>query len=153
MKTAKEKAAYYKGKYEALKEKISDTGSMVKQSIIDHTVRYVLIALFIGGGVFGTYYYISSEVSETVTEIKQDVKDSIPHPIDATKKWLKKDHWWNKKEANETMAVKSTENTNVIDKSQEVSQDENKTGFLVKAKDKLSSWKFWDKKENNESEE
>jgi hypothetical protein len=152
MKTPEERAAYYKGKYDALKEKISDTGSMVKQSIIDHTVRYVLIALFLAGGAFGTYYYVSHKVTETVIEIKQDVKDSIPHPIEATKKWLKKDHWWNKKEANETVhVVKTTKNTTfVAKKSQEVSQDNNNVSLIYKAKEKLLSWKFWAKEENNE---
>jgi hypothetical protein len=143
MKTPEERAAYYKGKYEALKEKISDTSSMIKQSIIDHTVRYVLIALFVVGGAFTGYYYVSHKVTETVTEIKQDVKDSIPHPVEATKEWFKKDHWWNKKETNETsepIVIHKTE-------QKKVSQDENETSW----KEKIKSLKFWGKKNDEGS--
>ena len=146
MKTPEERAAYYKGKYEALKEKMSDTGSMIKQSIIDHTVRYVIIGLLIVGGAFGTYYYVSHKVTETVTEIKQDVKEAMPHPIDATKKWFKKDHWWNKKDKNSTeeTQIKSGEKQEV---KKEISQKD-KTSW----KEKLKSLKFWGKDKNTTKE-
>jgi hypothetical protein len=150
MKTPEERAAYYKGKYDALKEKISDTGSMVKQSIIDHTVRYVLIALFLAGGALGTYYYVSHKVTETVTEIKQDVKDSIPHPVEATKKWFKNgNHWWNKKEANETTEIEVEEFRDV---SEVLNNDKNKISLWTSTKAKLSSLKFWKDDKNNTKE-
>ena len=156
----KEKAAYWRGKYEGLKEalgksknKVASTGSMIKQSVIDHTVRYVIIAVIVIGGGFGTYYYVSHKVTETVTEIKQDVKDAIPHPVEATKKWFKKEHWWNKKDDNKTVTVvKPAETVEVVKgEKEEVSQDENQTGFIAKAKEKLAGWKFWE--DDNESKE
>ena len=153
-KTSDERAAYYKGKYEALKEKAGNTGSMIKQSVIDHTVRYVLITLFVVGGSFGTYYYVSNKVTETVTEIKQDVKDSIPHPIDSTKKWFKEDHWWNKDNNKTVIVVEPAETVEVIKEEKEVIQDKNETGFFVNARKKMFGLKFWRKKnENNESKE
>jgi hypothetical protein len=154
MKTPEEKAAYYKGKYDALKEKMSDTGSIIKQSIIDHTVRYVIIGLIVVGGAFGTYYYVSHKVTETVTEIKKDVKDSIPHPVEATKKWLKKDHWWNSKDENETseMIIEKHEVSEVIvEEEVEVIQDEKKTDFFASVKNKWNSWRKKD--EDNKTKE
>ena len=141
MKTSEERAAYYKGKYEALKEKMSDTRTMIKQSIIDHTVRYIIIGLIVVGGAFGTYYYVSHKVTETVTEIKKDVKEAIPHPIDATKKWFKKgSHWWNK-DTNQSIVVEAGE---IKEVSKILNKDKNKTSWT----DKLKNLKFWGKKKD-----
>ncbi len=151
MKTSSERAAYYKGKYDALKEKANNTGSMLKQSIIDHTVRYALIAIFVIGGSFGTYYYVSHKVTETVTEIRQDVKDSIPHPIEATKKWYtNKDHWWNKEDnkTEEVSVKKETEVIVIVEK--EVSKTDDNLTLMQKAKGK---WKSWFKKDDNTTKE
>ena len=155
----KEKAAYWKGKYEGMKEamqkgktKVASTGSMIKQSLIDYTIRYVLIALFLIGVGAGTYYYVSTKVTETVSEIKQDVKDAIPHPVEATKKWFKKEHWWNKKDDNKTEEVtKTVESVEVVEVKKEILQDENQTGFIAKAKEKFAGLKFWG--DDNESKE
>ena len=154
----KEKAAYWKGKYEGLKEalgkgktKMASTGSMIKQSVIDHTVRYVIIAVIVIGVGAGTYYYVSTKVTETVTEIKQDVKDAIPHPVEATKEWWNGKHWWNKDDNKTEEAIKPAESVEVVEVKKEILQDENQTGFIAKAKEKLAGWKFW--KDDNESKE
>ena len=151
MKTPEERAAYYKGKYEALKEKMSDTGSMIKQSLIDHTIRYILIALFVSLGAFGTYYYVSHKVTETVIEIKKDVKDSIPHPIEATKKWFKKDHWWNsdKNDTSELTVERQKVSEVAFTEKRTVSQNENTSSW----RNKLRNLKFWDKKDKNTTKE
>jgi hypothetical protein len=133
------------------KEKVGSAGSMIKQSIIDHTIRYVIIGLIVVVGAYGTYHYVSSEVSETVTEIKQDVKDSIPHPIDATKKWFKekKEKYFSNDE-NETLEITEKQEVPEVIEKEEVTQDKNETNW----KDRLSKFKFWgNDKENNESEE
>ncbi len=150
MKTPEEKAAYFKGKYDALKEKIAESkigsvGSMIKQSIIDHTVRYVIIGLLIVGGTFGTYYYVSYKVTETVTEIKTEVKESMPHPIDATKKWWKGDHWWTSdNNSTKDTKIKSVEKVEV---KKEISQKDK-----ISWKEKLKSLKFWGKDKNTTKE-
>ena len=119
----KEKAGYWRGQYDALKEKthntggkISSIGGMLKQSFIDHIVRYVVIGFFSVSLIYGSVWYISkkteevvdsvkTEFKETVTSVKTDFKDAIDiHPYDATKEWLNNgEHWWSdKNETNET---------------------------------------------------
>jgi len=107
MKTPEEKAAYYKGKYDALKEKANNTGSMVKQSIIDHTVRYILIGLLIVGlGAGGYYYFINPtvvKVENAINSVEKKVDDVTSSKVFHPSQWFKSDeNETNKTEVNET---------------------------------------------------
>jgi len=120
--------------YERLLEtKVGTTGSMIKQSIIDHTVRYVIIGLIIVGiGTGGYYYFIHptvEKIEKTIDKTEKKIDDFKSSKIFHPSKWFSSD----KNETSESI-VESQEVPEVVVEEVKASKEENKTSTLDRIK-------------------